>query len=115
MPNWDVLRMDQEIYGPLPNGIGHALFLSDKLLATLLLYLSDPDRYNIWVPTTWKALAHLKRISEYKHTNWGKDYLQFNMAANSFRDTYKLRPQEVDWFLFSVCTYIKTQSAKEKK
>ncbi|MBE3115775.1 hypothetical protein IMZ68_01085 [Candidatus Bathyarchaeota archaeon] len=83
-------------------------------LATLLLYLSDPDSYNVWVPTTWKALADLGRITEYKYNDWGIDYLRFNEAAKSFRDKYELRPQEVDWFLFSVRAHIKTQSAKEK-
>jgi hypothetical protein len=41
---------------PRPSG-------ASKGLATLLLYLSDPCKYNVWLPTTEKGLRVLHRIS----------------------------------------------------
>jgi hypothetical protein len=71
-------------------------------LATLLLYLSKPDSYNIWIPTTWNALIALGRITQSEKNVWGKNYIRFNEAAISFRVQYEIHPRAIDWILFSV-------------
>jgi hypothetical protein len=68
-------------------------------LATLLLYLSKPDAYNIWFPATEKALVHLGMGTAFHGKDFGPFYKSFNETAIRIRDKYKVLPQEVDWIL----------------
>lgn len=79
---------------------------ASKGLATLLLYLSGPANYNIWVNATQDGLAVLGRIAELKGNDWGEKYAHFNQAARDFRVQYGLQPHEVDWFLAFVSSYV---------
>jgi len=72
---------------------------ASKGLATLLLYLSNPDLYNIWVNSTQNGLSFLGRIGDLKGQDWGENYTKFNNAAIEFRKKLELLPQEVDWVL----------------
>ena len=76
-------------------------------LATLLLYLSNPDRYNIWVKKTAKGLFLLKRIGVLKGQDWGENYTKFNNAAIEFRNKLEILPQEVDWVLCNLVCHVK--------
>lgn len=71
---------------------------ASKGLATLLLYLSDPEHFNVWVNSTEDGLLILGRIDELSG-DWGTKYSQFNKAAMDFRKDYGLIPQETDWVL----------------
>lgn len=44
---------------------------ASKGLATLLLYLSDSESYNIWVNKTQEGLYILNRIEELSENDWG--------------------------------------------
>ena len=79
---------------------------ASKGLATLLLYLSDPHKFSIWVNATQEGLNVLSRIGEFKGNDWGKNYTQFNKAAIDFRTQYSFQPQEVDWVLTYIGTYL---------
>jgi 5-methylcytosine-specific restriction enzyme B len=68
-------------------------------LATLLLYLSKPNKWTIWVNATEKGLVALGRIEKFKGQDWGKYYEQFNVQAMDFWRNHRLQPQETDWFL----------------
>lgn len=83
---------------------------ASKGLATLLLYLSDPRKYNIWVNTTEEGLVLLNRIKDLKGNDWGQRYTVFNQAAIDFRDTYRLKPQEIDWMLSFISDYVESEN-----
>lgn len=96
---------------PLETRINHCLRDSkirgaSKGLTTLLLYLSDPARFNVWVNATEEGLLVLRRLNEFAGKDWGANYAQFNRAAIEFRDAHKLDPREVDWFLSFIRTYV---------
>jgi MoxR-like ATPase len=78
-------------------------------LATLLLYLSNPDRYNIWVDKTAKGLLLLGRIGALKGKDYGKNYTKFNNAAIEFRNKLEILPQEVDWALSNLVCHPKRE------
>lgn len=82
---------------------------ASKGLATLLLYLSDPKKNNIWVNATEEGLVKLNRIKDLKGDDWGQRYSMFNEAAIDFRDAYQLKPQEVDWMLTFVSAYVESE------
>jgi len=73
-----------------------------KGLATLLLYLSAPTEFNVWVPATERGLVALGRISKLRAKDPAADYDQFNEAAVDFRNRGKLQPQEMDWVLWKL-------------
>jgi hypothetical protein len=99
----ELLFSNKEVEGALNHCIGqHKIKGAKNGVATLLLYLSNPGNYNVWVPTTWNALISLDRIGDPEKNAWGKNYTRFNQAAISFRNQYGLQPREVDWILFSV-------------
>jgi hypothetical protein len=79
-----------------------------KGLATLFLYLSDPEHFNVWVNSTEEGLVVLGRIVALKG-DWGAKYTQFNKAALDFRDAYKLKPQEMDWMLTTIGHFVKSE------
>ena len=78
-------------------------------MATLLLYLSNSERYNIWVNTTQDGLSVLGRISDLKGQDWGENYAQFNNAAIDFRKEHEFLPQEVDWVLTFIASYVENE------
>jgi hypothetical protein len=79
---------------------------ASKGLATLLLYLSNPENYNIWVNKTQDGLSILNRIGQLAGKNWGENYVKFNEAALDFRTRYGFAPQEIDWLLTFVASYV---------
>jgi hypothetical protein len=77
--------------------------------ATLLMYLSSPDSYNIWNPTTHRGLSKLYRLdAEYPkqkkltHEKYNIFYKIFNHNAIAVREENGLVPQAMDWFLWAV-------------
>jgi hypothetical protein len=79
---------------------------ASKGLATLLLYLSKPSPYNVWVNKTATGLVVLNRINSLRGNDWGANYSLFNQAAINFRDTFGFQPQEIDWILTFVTNWI---------
>jgi hypothetical protein len=68
-------------------------------LATLLLYLSNPKEYNVWLPRTERGLVIIGEAVRFKGTDYGSYYKIFNQGAIRVRNKYKLLPQEMDWIL----------------
>lgn len=79
---------------------------ASKGLATLLLYLSDPERYAIWVNATYEGLSTLGRLKEKKNSKWGAKYVEFNDNANKFAKEYEIKTRELDWFLSVIGRYV---------
>lgn len=82
---------------------------ASKGLATLLLYLSNPEKYSIWVNATQEGLVVLGRVTDLKGQDWGKNYTQFNSEAIDFRENHGFQPQETDWFLTFISSYIESE------
>jgi hypothetical protein len=70
-------------------------------LASLFLYLSDGNKFNVWLPATEEGLIRLARIGKLKRRYLNQDYLLFNQAATALRNQWKLQPVEMDWVLWS--------------
>jgi hypothetical protein len=83
---------------------------ASKGLATLLLYLSAPDKYGIWVNSTQEGLSVLGRIGELKGTEWGQNYTEFNKAAADFKGRHALQSQEIDWLLTFIASYVESEN-----
>jgi hypothetical protein len=69
-------------------------------LPTMLLYLKNPDTYNVWLPFLNDAIISLngKEIATERKV---KNYLQFNDSVNTtLRDSFGLLPQEIDYILY---------------
>jgi len=82
---------------------------ASKGLVTLLLYLSDPQTYNIWVNKTQEGLMILGRTSEFRSNNWGAHYISFNQTTAEFRDKFEFQPQEVDWILTFIASCVESE------
>lgn len=69
-------------------------------LPTLLLYLRDPSRYNIWLPYTAQGFERLTGFVTGSLRS-GADYFRYNDLVNKeVRKKYDLQPQEIDFILF---------------
>lgn len=69
-------------------------------LPTLILYLRDPSRYNIWLPALVRGL---KRLSGFvKSSKTAAAYWSYNDAVNEVKKHYSLKPQEVDYILWQL-------------
>jgi hypothetical protein len=84
---------------------------ASKGLATVLLYLSNPEKYNVWVNATQEGLNILNRIGDLKGKEWGQNYLRFNKAATEFRVAYNLPAQGVDWVLSFLYQYVAVENS----
>ena len=70
-------------------------------LPTALLYLRDPERYNIWIPVMSEGL----RITcgfEPGRMRTAHGYRAYNEASNDFRERYGLSPRALDVILWKV-------------
>lgn len=79
---------------------------ASKGLATLLLYLSNPEKYNIWVNKTQEGLSVLNRVGHLTGKDWGEKYAAFNQAALDFKTQYGFPAQEIDWILTFIASYV---------
>jgi hypothetical protein len=74
---------------------------------TLIMYLKDPERYNVWIPGLAKTLSILLG-RKFKMTRNSRNYLDFNDGVNkAFRQPFKLLPQEIDYILFRIGVNLK--------
>jgi hypothetical protein len=78
---------------------------TSKGLVTLLLYLSDPTKYIIWVNRTYEGLLILGRLTE-KPSGWGAKYAAFNAAALEFARVHGFDCREIDWALSFIGAYV---------
>jgi hypothetical protein len=81
---------------------------ASKGLATLLLYLSSPTKFNIWVNATQDGLTTLGRIKELKGNDFGKNYSIYNEHTIAFRNQYDFQPQELDWIFTFISSYVES-------
>lgn len=79
---------------------------ASKGLATLLLYLTAPEKYAIWVNKTYDGLLSMGRMINMKSTDWGKKYIAFNENAQHFRSDYKIDARALDWLLSFAASYV---------
>ena len=79
---------------------------ASKGLATLLLYLSAPEKYSVWVNKTYDGLSVLGRISDIKNAKWGARYLAFNSSARQFAQFYSIDDRALDWVLSFLGRYV---------
>jgi hypothetical protein len=75
-------------------------------LVTLLLYLSDPSKFAIWVKTTHEGLFTLQRVRKTKRGRWGTQYVEFNDKALEFSSEYGFGYREIDWVLWFIKNYV---------
>ena len=103
----ELLFSGHDLKTRIDNCLGNtAIKGASKGLATLLLYLSDPENYSIWVNKTLEGLHTLKRIENLRGNNWGENYLRFNEAANEFRGLHGFKPREADWILTFIAAHV---------
>lgn len=75
-------------------------------LVTLLLYLTNSNNFNIWIPTTEEALKKINRIEKQRLKSSAEKYDVFNKAANKFKNEYNFSPKEMDWILTNIKKYV---------
>ena len=76
-------------------------------LVTLLLYLTDPSKYSIWLKnTTHEGLFIIRRIDEVRKDEWGTQYVAFNNKALEFTRNYGFGHRETDFILWFIRTYV---------
>ncbi|MCL6429948.1 MAG: hypothetical protein K6V36_03685 [Anaerolineae bacterium] len=70
-------------------------------LPTAVLYLRDPEQYNIWLPAMSKGL---EVATGFQPRRWrtASGYRQYNAAALDFRERYRLAPQALDLILWLI-------------
>lgn len=71
--------------------------------ASLLLYLSNPERFNVFISSL--AISAFKLIFDKDLKAYKKGierYNAFNKYAIELRDQYNLMPQEMDWFFNNI-------------
>ena len=68
---------------------------------TMIMYLKNRDRYNVWLDPLAKAINTLMDIDRKPDmTRNAANYQTFNNAVNRLlRSKYNLKPQEVDYIL----------------
>jgi hypothetical protein len=72
---------------------------ASKGIVTLLLYISDATKFNIWLDATQKGLVALGLFKVVAENDWDQSYTIFNSSVIEFRDRYGFAPQEMDWVL----------------
>jgi len=70
-------------------------------LPTIILYLRDPQRYNVWLPVMEQGLREASGFQPGPPRK-ASSYRAYNEAVLAFRERYGLEPQETDWILWAV-------------
>jgi hypothetical protein len=71
-------------------------------LPTMILYLRDPNRHVIWLPTLSQAVAHLSGRRAAPRRTW-QEYVEYlNAVDELIRKPFGAEPQEVDYLLSCV-------------
>lgn len=69
-------------------------------LPTMVLYLKEPERFNIWIPFLAKALSKLSGC-HFQSNRTRQNYELYNTIVNDdLRHAFKLAPQEIDYILW---------------
>lgn len=69
-------------------------------LPTMVLYLKEPERFNIWIPFLAKALNKLSG-RDFQSNRTRRNYEFYNTIVNDdLRHAFKLAPQETDYILW---------------
>lgn len=71
-------------------------------LPTMILYLKDPSRFNVWLPFLNKGISIFtgQKISSKRNAD---NYIKFNETVNrELRMPFNLKPQEIDYILFRI-------------
>jgi len=71
-------------------------------LVSNLLFIKDRDNYNIFVPKTKNGLKSIGKYQPISSLMDGRNYLQFNTAANQLKNEEDLLPEAVDWLLWKL-------------
>lgn len=73
-------------------------------LPTAILYLRQPERYNIWLPVMSKGL---EAATGFEPGRWrtARAYESYNNALNEFRAKHQLPPQSVDVVLWQAARF----------
>jgi len=87
---------------------------ASKGLASLLLYLSSPEKYNIWIKKTTQGLYAIGYLDELGGKEWGANYGRFNNAAVAVRDRYKFQPREMDFVLTNLGKHFEPKKSNDK-
>ncbi|MCX5805827.1 MAG: hypothetical protein NT010_07145 [Proteobacteria bacterium] len=71
---------------------------------SMIVYLKDQEKYNVWLPSLAKALGYFKDGDKFSTTSRNiENYLKFNNAINDdLRRPFGLKPQEVDYLLYFI-------------
>lgn len=70
--------------------------------ASLLLYIKDRDRYNVFIPSTVEGLrvAYPEKAQDILYEEpFDKNYSLFNSLCNDLKKKYSIKPQELDIIL----------------
>lgn len=68
-------------------------------VASILLYLRNPEKYNVFLRKRSKALKLVFPDARTELDYFGRDYPQYNAFATKLRERFGLAPQEVDLVL----------------
>ena len=79
----------------------NAIFGGGIILPTAILYLKDPEQYNIWLINSSKGLQVVAGFLP-GAVRTAKGYRSYNKAMNEFRSRYRVPPQLVDFVLWRI-------------
>ncbi len=77
-------------------------------IASILMYIYNPEHNNVWLPTLHKGLSKLVNLDtnfpsyELSSEEYSVSYKKFNETAITVRKANGFVPQGVDWFLWAV-------------
>ena len=71
-------------------------------LPTMILYLKDPDHFNVWLPFLNNAISFFSN-QEISMTRNAENYHKFNDTVNkNLRQSFNHKPQEIDYILYRI-------------
>ena len=82
-----------------------------KSITSILLYVSNPEEYNIMNNATIDGLKRIGFLDELKGRR-SKRYKIFNAASNKFRKDFEIDPYETDWFLSHIADRVTSENNK---
>lgn len=107
----DLLFSDLEIEEALENSLTEMKITGAGFgFISLLIYLSSPKDYNIYIPRiAQKTFEIITNVNLKNKSSEVDKYFAFNDVTNQIRDKYKLLPQEMDWFVNNIQLYFSSK------
>jgi hypothetical protein len=105
-----ILFSDRDVYSILEYSLKEKKLKGASYgLVSLLLYLKNPESFNICLPKLQEGLQIIGRLDTYTSGDFAKYYDRYNREIHAFKNKYKFQSREMDWIFTLIASKLQVE------